>query len=1146
MDSAVDVTEAVSSVERAAQSFVTTTAVASAPQATTMTKNEPNDDSAVKRFQLSVTLNVAISSDARIDIALANSTGFFVAHEPDAVLQDGRSEQFEALRNQALHAVGEALYERAIAGHDQQVAKRPRSNVHQSDAGPPFVGTATLKVQGSAKELIRELTPQQLQHGDVDPNTGQQLTGLMLLVAVLARRYAPLEAENTTKSIAEFLSFRRQPGEAIDSVLVRFDILRNRANVRAGFAVNWTGLSWLLLQSLGLNAEMWDRLLAPLGGQMPQNEHELGGLMERIRRLFHLKEGRMQYHGHQGAMGDPGQFFTEGYFPTFAPEGAAGSAFLAGGPSPPDPWSSYVQSGHSPLNSSPDPNACCGPMSSHAFQADRADQAVCCPTCGMYFQDDGFSTDTSSDDGTEMMSDDQIDPSEAYLQYAFARKRWRRVSNKFPRRYRKHGKGSRGFGKGFKPSSYAAFLPPNAFAGGKGFGGGKKGGKQGFKRNPKDKNGQTLKCNICQSEEHLWRNCPKRNQQGEGTFATDSASGLPFNSGFASTNHNQLALVPSVLWGGSNQATALPGVHFFGTELENLRSVSENAASVVSATSSSRKRTPAERPEPSTPSGAPSKTVPRWSPSFFPDASAVCSAASSPCQAEVEPLLPDAPEPSSPPPQEPAPSRTFVLGAGSSTMPDPHVPEASPSVDPTSHQCQEDACVSQEKERVRDQSIRGLHNVLLGLGRQAEDHDAFQYHTGTSTVGSEQSHGPVPQQSNSATGLSSHGHGSGSFPWWEANDKPSESVSAPQAAYHLRTRRQNGEVGLLVDPGAHDNLIGEATAQQMCEELNTQLRLRNMDKPLPVEGVGKSAQVANKAACIPMAVMDVSGTKTDATYTAPIIQGSLLPPLLGNRTLRKMQVIMDCGTGKLIVPGPGSIAITISEAPRRAENLAWIFSDKAGLRQRLLQELNFRTVHFHYDLHSRSQCQKLLNELALQKPMLLWIRMSLQMPAKGQPESQDIAVWPSATGHMSRIPTMIPVSGLLPALCLKELPVNEGPHILAMVAFQPVLIQRRVDAEVQVETPGAASGSADGAVVIPAEGERGIAEAEIPEGGALRQVEISLPPGGEHLLRVIKGYEDFDPQREVLFMLKPGFGLKDAPRLWLMALKRVLAKIGVI
>ena len=162
---------------------------------------------------------------------------------------------------------------------------------------------AALQVQGSAKELIRELTPQQLQHGDIDPMTGQQLTGLMLLVTVLARRYAPLEAENTTKSIAEFLSFRRQPGETIDSLLVRFDILRNRAQNRAGFAVNLTGLTWLLLQSLGLGVEAWDRLLAPLGGQMPQNDVEFGALCERIRRLFHLKEGRMQHPGNTGSNG---------------------------------------------------------------------------------------------------------------------------------------------------------------------------------------------------------------------------------------------------------------------------------------------------------------------------------------------------------------------------------------------------------------------------------------------------------------------------------------------------------------------------------------------------------------------------------------------------------------------------------------------------------------------------------------------------------------------------------------------------------------------------------------------------------------------------------------------------------------------------
>ena len=170
-----------------------------------------------------------------------------------------------------------------------------------SDLDPIRHGpVAALQGQGTAKELVRELTPQQLQQGDIDPQTGQHYTGLMLLVKLLARRCAPLEAENTTKSISEFFSFKRLPGETIDSVLVRSDILRNRAQAGAGFGVNWTGLSWfLLLHSLGLNAEMWDRLLAPTGGMMPQNELQVGELMECVHRSFHLREGRMQGTGQQ-------------------------------------------------------------------------------------------------------------------------------------------------------------------------------------------------------------------------------------------------------------------------------------------------------------------------------------------------------------------------------------------------------------------------------------------------------------------------------------------------------------------------------------------------------------------------------------------------------------------------------------------------------------------------------------------------------------------------------------------------------------------------------------------------------------------------------------------------------------------------------
>ncbi|CAL1164796.1 unnamed protein product [Cladocopium goreaui] len=424
---------------------------------------EPNAQAATS-FQLSLTLDVTVDADNQMHVSLANRTGFFAAYKYDTCVRDGYSASVDKMRSRALTFAGDALENWGNGNGEIAVGRNLQDDVsgnsdHADDsdftgyshgtminAGPPFIGTATLKVQGTAKELIRELTPQQLQHGDTDPATGQQLTGLMLLVTVLARRYAPLEAENTTKSIAEFLAFRRQPGETIDALLVRFDILRNRAHARAGFAINLTGLTWLLLQSLGLNAEAWDRLLPPLGGQMPQNEADFGGLLERIRRLFHLKEGRMQHGGAQGAMGDPGNFHTaEGYFPTFTPDGPHASAFAAGGPMAPDPWATSLATGSTGCANAEQLMTSGVPTQSFPCDAGHVEN---CPTCGSYFQDDGYSTDTSSDDGVGSLPGETDDPVEAYLQYAFARKKWRRISNKYPRRYRKGFKG----GKGFRPA----------------------------------------------------------------------------------------------------------------------------------------------------------------------------------------------------------------------------------------------------------------------------------------------------------------------------------------------------------------------------------------------------------------------------------------------------------------------------------------------------------------------------------------------------------------------------------------------------------------------------------------------------------------------------------------------------------------------
>ena len=159
----------------------------------------------------------------------------------------------------------------------------------------------------------------QLRDGDIDQATGAPITGLMLLLQVLA----PLDAESSTKSIAEFLGFRRLPGEGVDDVLARFKVLRLRAQNAGGFVMGPQGLAWLLLQALQIGPEGWDRLLAPLQGALPQHEADLGQLIERIRRSGHVRSSSpSRRNWRSGTLAGRGNY----YFPTFGPAGQA------------DPW----------------------------------------------------------------------------------------------------------------------------------------------------------------------------------------------------------------------------------------------------------------------------------------------------------------------------------------------------------------------------------------------------------------------------------------------------------------------------------------------------------------------------------------------------------------------------------------------------------------------------------------------------------------------------------------------------------------------------------------------------------------------------------------------------------------------------------------
>lgn len=65
-----------------------------------------------------------------------------------------------------------------------------------------------------------------------------------------------------------------------------------------------------------------------------------------------------------------------------------------------------------------------------------------------------------------------------------------------------------------------------------------------------------------------------------------------------------------------------------------------------------------------------------------------------------------------------------------------------------------------------------------------------------------------------------------------------------------------------------------------------------------------------------MAVVDHNGESVDASYCAPMIADSQLPPLLGNKTLRRLRVLLDLGDGRMIVPGPGGVELHLSPGSR--------------------------------------------------------------------------------------------------------------------------------------------------------------------------------------------------------------------------------------
>ena len=155
--------------------------------------------------------------------------------------------------------------------------------------GPAVV----LQLFGVAREIADQLDDQTLQYGTTTPDADGhmvQLSGIAVSLRGLFRKLAPLGYENGSRAIYNLLSFRRQPNEAVDIALSRFDIVRLRAQNEGQFELPPTSAAYMLLTSFGIPPLTWSTFLVPTQCNLPVTDQQLTDMQEYIRRQSHLLE----------------------------------------------------------------------------------------------------------------------------------------------------------------------------------------------------------------------------------------------------------------------------------------------------------------------------------------------------------------------------------------------------------------------------------------------------------------------------------------------------------------------------------------------------------------------------------------------------------------------------------------------------------------------------------------------------------------------------------------------------------------------------------------------------------------------------------------------------------------------------------------
>ena len=146
--------------------------------------------------------------------------------------------------------------------------------------------------------------------------------------------------------------------------------------------------------------------------------------------------------------------------------------------------------------------------------------------------------------------------------------------------------------------------------------------------------------------------------------------------------------------------------------------------------------------------------------------------------------------------------------------------------------------------------------------------------------------------------------------WWKGGS--SETALTDARTFSSNVHLPDGRLGLLIDTGVWGNLQGEVWCKHAAAQARTaghEPEQKELSEPMSVNGVGAGSQRAVWQATIPTALTRSDGTIGMTTFTAPVVEGADLPPLLGLRSLKANRVILDLVKNELIMCGPGDCKI---------------------------------------------------------------------------------------------------------------------------------------------------------------------------------------------------------------------------------------------